>query len=366
MISKAQFYSLFFINVILSSYVCFSQVSNYTVYRKQKVILNKAMFMMDLDSLSQSESYFKLAMKQGDLNTYYSIQALYLFSLVKNEKYIVKVLKQFPSKYVNYCNELKNNCAIETEIMNDSIISNQIKKSHFALKQIEKLRKRQQLTYSKKERLFFECLNKINTNDQLYRKEFDSILSILPNKEDSLSKILEGKDSVNFIDFISLLKYKSWPKQSKYGSLAEYPLWHCNIEEEYLEELTKNTAKRKELDWEVYEHFIRRSNKFVNALIFQKKLVLSNLVLKKSKFTSEIKAQLHFLIDCFNYYNIKPENVHLSFNSDGTTRYKKLKLIDLINIFEDYDQKFANVKIIEMTSSQYLNNQIIITIDKSK
>jgi hypothetical protein len=324
------------------------------------------MFMMDLDSLSQSESFFKLAMKQGDLNTYYSIQALFLFSLVKNEKYIVKVLKQFPSKYLNYCNELKSNCAIETEIMNDSIISSQINKSPIALKEIEKLRKLQQLAYSKNERLFFECLNKINANDQLFRKEYDSNLSILPNKEDSLIKILEGKDSVNFIDFISLLKNNGWPEQSKYGPLVEFPLWHCTIENDYLGAYARKAAIRKELDWEVYEHFIRRSNKFVNALIFQKKLVLSNLVLKKSKVTSEIKAQLHFLIDCFNYYNIKPENVHIGFNSDGTTRYKKLKLNDLINIIADYDQKFANVKIIEMASSQYLNNQIIITLDKSK
>ncbi len=321
---------------------------------------------MDIDSLSQSESFFKLAMKQGDLNTYYSIQALYLFSLVKNEKYIVKVLKQFPSKYVNYCNELKTNCAIETEIMNDSIISDQIKKSYFALKQIKKLSKRQQLTYSKKERLFYECLNKINTNDQLFRKEYNNSLAKLPNKEDSLSKILEGKDSVNFVDFISLLKNKSWPKQSRYGSLAEYPLWHCNMEEEYLEELAKKAAKRKELDWEVYEHFLKRGNKFVNALIFQKKLVLANLVLKKHKVTSEIKAQLQFLIDCFDYYNIKPENVQISFNSDGTTQYNKQIINDLINTFAAYDLKFANIKISEMSLSQYLNNQIIITIDKSK
>lgn len=353
-----------YVFVHLISNTCLCQVSNYVVYRKQVVILNEAMKMLNNDSIRASEKLFISAIKLGPLNTYYAIEALFVFSLVKNDKYIIRVLKEFPNKYVSYCNTLKTICAVETEVMGDSVISNQINTSPKAIKAIAKLRKRQNYTFNKTETKLAAELLSINKLDQQYRTVYYKDIETFPLLSDSIGKVLDKWDSINFIHFISLLKNQGWPSQSKYSDLIEFPLWHCTIENTYLENQAQKAAIRKDLDWETYEHFLRRSNEFVNSLFIKKELALNNLISRKNKITPELEAELHFIIDCFTYYNIKPTHINISINRLDSKENNDALLKELTNIIYAYNSNYRNINLSTLSSNKFSNNQLIITIQK--
>jgi hypothetical protein len=95
-------------------------------------------------------------------------------------------------------------------------------------------------------------------------------------------------------------------------------------------------------------------------------LVLKDLVLKNSKIAAKNLAQLHFIIDCFEYYNIKPNNITININSLGSIHNEKNIINELLCAIVLYNPEYKNIKVNELSSYQYLNNQLIITVKKGE
>lgn len=322
------------------------------------------MRLMEQDSFIESAKLFNDALKLGGISNYYSIQALYTFAVAGNDRGIIKVLNNFPKSHLNNCEEISrsvvnfNHCALVNDILNDTVIMKQISQSKNASKLILSLIKKQRIQYTISERIVFMTLIEINNLDQKYRKLF------LENPSDSIKDLLVYYDSINFHKFINLIRKNGWPSQKKYGTLSELPLWHCNIEEEYLVKASKKAANRKDLDWDSYEHFIRRTDDFCNKVFKEKKIVIDDLKLKKSEM-GNIQNYIDFLVDCFNFYRIDPKRLQIEIYLTDNQIDKSLDLLvnKLPKYFEDYDSNFANIPICIVKNSNFENKQISIRIN---
>lgn len=347
--------------IVLISIKGEAQVKDYCIYRDQKLVLNSAMSFLQEDSFTKAEEMFKLAMSQGKLNTYYSIQALYTFSITKNEKFLVKTLKQFPLKYVAYCKQLGTNCVIENEIINDTIIYNQINKSKSASREVRFLQLLSNRKLSKKDSTIVQILKNINTSDQEIRKKFENNSDLKFQSKYALELELKKIDSINFINFISIIKKFGWPKQSKFGDLADLPLWHCNIENEFLEEQGRFAAENLKLDWDVFEHFLKRSDRLFNSIYREKKIVTSNLIVNNHLIPPRSKAEFGFVFDCLEYYNIEPNRVHILFNCGDFVDTQMILSIEKL-IVDSYP-KFKDVRVSALDSNHYKIGQIVFLLN---
>lgn len=331
---KYFFLLLFFI----TNFTCVGQVNSYVKYRMQIKELKKAILHLENDSLELSCLYFKKALKIGKLDFYNSVQAAYAFSLIGDHKSTLKVVANLPMKHLLFCNrDTSIYCVLTEDILNDTSISKMFT-SFKAKKQLLRLENRIKNAYDNIDWLLVNELKEMTRKDQniriLHMNHFYENHSKI---KDSLQNIMNQIDSINFLRFIDIIKEQGYPSVNGVGCFADYLLWHCNIELNYLNEVAFSAAQELNLDWYTYEHF------FIRQIFFDSFYLKNNYQLKLSNNCKNNCLLMEATLDYINYYNIDFKNLQVEFTLDNNSSNEIEKYKN--NLIE-YDSNFKNATVL--------------------
>ena len=335
----------------ISTYPLFAQVNNFITYREQIVNLRKGMHLLEKDSIKESAFYFKKAIDIGNLNSYYSYQAMFVFASIGNNRMVKQLIRNLPMRNLLFCNsDTTKYCILTWDILKDTIILRCLSKNKSGQRVINKLNKKINYYRNKADDIQISFFEKMVESDQRVRNMYMNADS---TNRLSLWEELVKVDTSNFKQFVNFIKTNGWPSQNQFGDLPEYLYWHCNIELDYLNFISLEASKRNELEWEVYEHFYKRAFFSLDFIFSNKGYTLSLPYNLKSKIQwREAKAYLEAVIDYIDYYTVKYENVKLEINVVGDEGDVKEKIN---NILASYNPSTRNASVIFVHNPQLKN-----------